>query len=131
VRELGLGGLVSFEGKLVGTERNAQMRRALALVHYPTTANDAFPTIMLEAWALGLPVIAAAIGPMPSLISDGQTGRLVAPNDAKTLAAAMTSALSEPAALRAMGRRGRKLVEKEYNWDIQVARAGQLMKELA
>jgi glycosyltransferase involved in cell wall biosynthesis len=130
-RALGLDELVRFQGKLVGADRDAQMRRALALVHYPTTANDAFPTILLEAWALGVPVITAAIGPMPSLVEDGRTGLLVAPNNAQELARVITAALNDPAKLRAMGRRGRRLVESEYNWDTQVARAGRLLKELA
>ena len=129
--ELGISDLVRFKGRLVGAERDREMRRALAYVHYPTTGNDAFPTLLLEAWALGLPVISAAIGPMPSLIDGGRTGVLVSPGDPKALALAINQAMDDPTKLRIMGRRGRRLVEQTYNWDTQVARASQLMKELA
>jgi glycosyltransferase involved in cell wall biosynthesis len=130
-RELGIGHLVTFAGRLVGDERNRLMGQAQALVAYPTTANDAFPTVFLEAWSLGLPVIAAAIGPMPTLIEDGRSGVLVPSGDAGVLAVALVRAMANPAKLRAMGRYGRGLVETEYNWPTQVARAGELLELLS
>jgi glycosyltransferase involved in cell wall biosynthesis len=122
VQELGLSEQVNFAGKLVGSDRDVLVREAAAVVLYPTTANDAFPTVMLEAWAQGVAVIAAASGPLPSLVDDGVTGLLVAPNNANALAQALRGTLDDPARLLALGEAGRDLVAREYTWPRQVER---------
>jgi len=122
VDELGLCGQVLFVGKLVGPERDALVRQAAATVLYSTTANDAFPTVMLEAWAQGVAVIAAAIGPLPSLVKDGVTGLLVEPNNAAALAQALRAGLADPERLMILGEAGRQLVAREYTWPGQVER---------
>lgn len=121
---------VSFLGRLTGKERDAAMNQALALIAYPTTANDAFPTVFLEAWALGLPVIAAAIGPIPSLIQDGENGLLVTPNNAGDLAQAIQLAFRSRNRLASMGSNGRTLIESTYNWPAQAAKMSDLLSEL-
>ena len=122
VQELGLSEQVYFAGKLVGWDRDVLVREAAAVVLYPTTANDAFPTVMLEAWAQGVAVIAAASGPLPSLVDDGVTGLLVAPSNANALAQALRGALDHPAQLLTLGEAGRHLVAGEYTWPRQVER---------
>ncbi len=122
VQDLDLSEQVHFAGKLVEWDRDVLVRQAAALVLYPTTANDAFPTVMLEAWAQGVAVIAAASGPLPSLVDDGVTGLLVAPNNANALAQALRRALDHPAQLLALGEAGRDLVAREYMWPRQVGR---------
>ena len=122
VQKLGLGEQVRFAGKLVEWDRDVLVREAAAVVLYPTTANDAFPTVMLEAWAQGVTVIAAAIGPLPSLVNDGVTGLLVEPDNATALARALRGALDDPARLLALGEAGRQLVAREYTWPRQIER---------
>jgi glycosyltransferase involved in cell wall biosynthesis len=119
---LDLGEQVRFAGKLVESDRDVLVREAAAVVLYPTTANDAFPTVMLEAWAQGVAVIAAAIGPLPSLVDDGVTGLLVEPDNATALARALRGALDGPARLLALGEAGRQLVAREYTWPRQIER---------
>jgi glycosyltransferase involved in cell wall biosynthesis len=131
VRELGLSSQVHFTGQLVGPDRDAVMRQAAAVVLYPTTANDAFPTVMLEAWAQGVAVIAAATGPLPSLVEDGMTGLLVEPGSPTALAKVLRRALDDPARLLALGEAGRQLVIREYTWPRQVARTLAVLEALA
>jgi glycosyltransferase involved in cell wall biosynthesis len=131
VRELDLEGTVRFTGRLVGAARDAAVRAAAALVLYPTTANDAFPTVLVEAWAQGVPVVAAGIGPIPSLVEDGKTGRVVRANDPAALAEATHEVLGDLEAARAMGEAGRKLVAAEYTWARQVERIKALLEKLA
>jgi len=85
-RQLGIANFVRFCGWQSGEAKDAAFRTATALVMCPTTANDAFPTVMLEAWARGVPVVAARIGALPSLIIDHQDGFLVEPHDPASLA---------------------------------------------
>jgi len=131
VRELGLDHMVRFAGTQAGPERDALIRQAAALVLYPTTANDAFPTVMLEAWAQGTTVVAAAIGSLPSLVHDDVTGLLVEPNNADALADRLRAAMADPAHLAALGEAGRQLVAREYTWPRQVERTHAVFKDLA
>lgn len=130
-RELGLSGQVRFAGRVVGADRDAIVRQAAAVVLYPTTANDALPTVMLEAWAQGVAVIAAASGPLPSLVDDGETGILVAPGNSDALAHAIRSALADQSRLRKLGEAGRQLVAQEYTWPRQVERTRALLEAVA
>ena len=131
VQELGLHEHVRFAGKLVEWDRDVLVREAAAVVLYPTTANDAFPTVMLEAWAQGAAVIVAAIGPLPSLVSDGVTGLLVEPDNAIVLAQALRDGLDDPARLLALGEAGRQLVAREYTWPSQIERTLAVLGALA
>src|SRR6266496_1199436 len=83
---LGIEKAVTFLGNLIGEPKEQALRSAMALVAYPTSANDAFPTVMLEAWARSVPVVGSAIGFLPSLIDDGRNGYLVPPCDVRALA---------------------------------------------
>jgi len=130
VRELGLGEMVRFARSKGGSERDALLRQAAALVLCSTTSNDAFPTVMLEAWAQGTAVVAAAIGALPSLVEDGVTGILVQPNDASALAKRLHGALADPEYLAALGEAGRQLVAREYTWPRQVERTRDVLETL-
>jgi glycosyltransferase involved in cell wall biosynthesis len=66
------------------------------------------PMVLLEAMALGLPVIGTDLGGTPELIEAGNTGLLVQADDPEGLAAAMRRLLNDPAAARAMGDAGRE-----------------------
>jgi glycosyltransferase involved in cell wall biosynthesis len=55
----------------------------------PSILPDPFPTVLIEAMASGLPVIASACGGVPEMVVAGQTGFLVPPGDASAFAKAM------------------------------------------
>jgi glycosyltransferase involved in cell wall biosynthesis len=121
---------VCFTGRLAGAARDEVMRQAAAQIVYPTTANDGLPTVLLEGWAQGLPVIAAGIGAMTTVVDDGRTGVLAPPADPAALAAAVRGVLRDPAAGQAMGEAARQLVAREYTWPRQVERTDRLLREL-
>ena len=77
---------------------------------------------ILEAMAAGLPVIATAVGGVPSMVVDGETGRLVPTGSPTTLRAAMSEAIRAPEQARQMGLAGRKRVEQEFDLGRVVAR---------
>lgn len=129
VESLGLQKQVTFTGQLAPQERDQMMNLAAALVAYPTTANDAFPTVFLEAWSLKLPIISAAIGPIPSIITNGVNGLLAAPNNPAKLSETIFLALQEPIELTRMGEQGRHLVETQLNWPTQAAEMSRILKE--
>jgi len=76
---LGLSNL-KFRGFLPREEVYAAMRRCRTVL-VPSIGHDPFPTVALEAGALGKPVIASAIGGIPEIVKDGETGLLVPAGD--------------------------------------------------
>lgn len=97
--------LRSLAGSLGVTERVrfAGFRPDLAnlygcadVIAVPSTQPDPLPNSALEAAAAGCCVIAADHGGLPEIVSDGSTGRLVAPGDAAALAAAIAQLRADP-----------------------------------
>lgn len=80
---------------------------------FPSYA-EALGTAMLDAMALGKPVVAARSGGIPEAVQDGHTGILVPPGDAQALAAALRYLLQHPEQARAMGAAGRQRVEQHF-----------------
>ena len=77
---------------------------------------------LLEAMAYGVPCVGTRVGGIPEIIVEGETGRLVEPDDPEALAQALASLLEDPAQASAFGAAGRARVEGELNWDGVVAR---------
>jgi glycosyltransferase involved in cell wall biosynthesis len=75
---------------------------------------EGLPLAILEAMAAELPVVATAVGGVPELVIDGETGRLVAPGDALALAQAIVSILTHPAQAAAMGAAGWRRVMADF-----------------
>ncbi len=73
------------------------------------------PTALLEAAALGRPIIASRIEGIEELFEDGLEIRLVPPGDPRALAAAMAELLADPASAQAMGERARLRTVDEYS----------------
>jgi glycosyltransferase involved in cell wall biosynthesis/peptidoglycan/xylan/chitin deacetylase (PgdA/CDA1 family) len=81
---------------------------------------EGLPLALLEALALRRPVVATAVGGIPELVRDGETGLLVAPNDAAMLAAAIGGALDDPAAAAERADTGYAALVEGYSVAAQV-----------
>lgn len=79
-----------------------------------TSSTDNLPVSLLEAMALGLPVVSANVGGIPYLISNEQTGKL-ASGDASSLAAAIRDLLENPEKAEYISVKAREESEK-YDW---------------
>jgi glycosyltransferase involved in cell wall biosynthesis len=69
----------------------------------PSLVPEACPTVAIEAMASGVPVIASAIGALPELVADGQTGLLVPPGDAAGLRRSIELLLGDSALRHRLG----------------------------
>ena len=79
---------------------------------------EGLPVVIMEAMALGRPVIGTRIGGIPELVADGHTGLLVEPGDAAMLAEALTALAGfSPTMRAAMGATGRDWVAREFSPD--------------
>jgi glycosyltransferase involved in cell wall biosynthesis len=80
---------------------SAWRRCTIALL--PSICLESFGIVILEAMAMGRPVVASRIGGIPDIVVDGETGLLVPPGDALALRQALQSLLDDPARRERMG----------------------------
>lgn len=81
---------------------------------------DSFPLSTLEAMACGTPVIASEVGGIPEQITDGETGLLVRPADARSLAERLRRLLDDAELRRALGQRAAATVRSRFDLGTQV-----------
>jgi glycosyltransferase involved in cell wall biosynthesis len=86
LRELNLEGRFKFSGMLTGEAKFAAFRRAGVFCFPTSMRSEALPVVLLEAAACGLPAVSTRWRGIPSIIDDGQTGLLVAINNADEVA---------------------------------------------
>ena len=79
-------------------------------------------SVLVEAMASGLPVVANRVGGIPSLVRDGITGRLVERGDVPGLAAALTDALTDRRTTRRLTETARAHVDRAFSWPVLAER---------
>jgi starch synthase len=87
--------------------------------------------VNLEAMACGTAVVASQVGGIPEVVSDGETGLLVPPDDPDALAGALNSLLDDPRRACQMGERGRERAIADFSWPAIAAQTAALYSELA
>ena len=75
---------------------------------------ETLPLAVLEAMAVGIPVVASAVGSVPELVRHGETGFLIPPADAVALAARIAHIFGDPAGAADAARRGQERVRARF-----------------
>jgi len=86
------------------------------------TLYEAFGIVLVEAMASCKPVVSTNVGGVPEIVQNGKTGLLVPPRNSNLLAKAILLLASDEILRRTMGKEGRKIVEKRYDWSVIVER---------
>lgn len=111
IRELDLEACVSLKG---WAEDVAGFLATGDLFAFPSH-QEGFPLTLLEAMAVGLPVVASEIDGPLEILTDGTDGRLVPDDDPDRLAEALAELISQRDAARRLGAAARQLVLTEYS----------------
>lgn len=104
---------VTALGWKTGAEIAQEMRRARFLV-MPSTWYEGFPMTLVEAFALGRPVLVSRLGSMAEVVEDGVNGLHVNPGDPADWAEKVRWAHAHPDEMATMGRNARRIYDERY-----------------
>ena len=107
----GVGGRIVFAGQ---QEDVVPWLHAFDVFVLPSTGNEGVPQALMQAMATGLPVVTTAVGAIPELVQDGETGLIVPPENTKALAEAICRALRDRALAQRIAETGRNHVLKQF-----------------
>jgi glycosyltransferase involved in cell wall biosynthesis len=107
-----------------------RLLRAVDVFALSSVTVECFSIALLEAMACARPAVCTAVGGIPEMIDDGETGYLVPPKDPQQLATRLVDLLSNPHTARRMGLAGRNRVEAEFSLDRSVELAQRAFEDV-
>jgi glycosyltransferase involved in cell wall biosynthesis len=126
VRELDLDGAVHFTGFL---ENIQNAYAAIDLFAFLAQA-EALGTALLLAMAIGLPVVASALGGIPEVVEDGRNGLLVKDQNPDAVASAIEQLFANPAFAARLGSAARETILARFSQKIMIQQTLKLYENL-
>jgi len=134
VEELNLRNKIKLLGEQPQSVVVNEMKRAdIFLLPCVTAENgdmEGLPVVLLEAQAMGLPVVSSTHTGIPEGVIDGTTGFLVPEKDISAIAEKLKILIDKPSLRLEMGRRGRKHIEERFNAKNEIEKVEKLMRGL-
>jgi glycosyltransferase involved in cell wall biosynthesis len=130
---LGLSSQVVFTGLLQHEEIPGVIRQFdAALAPYPDTNHDFYfsPLKLFEYMACGVPVVAARIGQISEVVTNGKTGLLYSPGKLSELVANCERLFGDAGLRNKIGKAGATLVHKKYTWAANAARVIEIVQSI-
>jgi glycosyltransferase involved in cell wall biosynthesis len=122
----GIAARTTFLGSLEGKEKAAAFMASHMLVVPSWT--EAFPLVIPEAMAAGLPVIASAVGAIPDFVKDGEDGFLVPPRQPAELAERVCRLLEDEPLRRRMSERVRARAPREFAIEVGCGKVAEVAR---
>jgi glycosyltransferase involved in cell wall biosynthesis len=113
VERLGLGKLVTFLGRLPEPDTLAEIARSDILV-LPSFM-EGLPIVLMEAMALGKPVVATRVAGIPELVTDGESGLLFTPSDWTELAEKLSMLVIDQGLRQRLGKSGPQRIARDFD----------------
>ena len=120
---------VQLTGELPDPELATVLRESHVLA--VPSRYEGFGIVYLEGMSFGLPAIASAAGGATDIVTDGDTGILVGPDDPAAIASAVTRLGTDPDRLARMGQRARERYEQHPDWARTASRVRELLATVA
>lgn len=115
--------------RFVGSRDDVQDFYAAADVVVLPSHSEGFPFVVLEALAMGKPVIATSVNGVPEVVEHLKTGLLVRARDVAGLAAAIESLLLRPEYARQLGSAGRAVVLEQFTVDRMIEKTSSVFEQ--
>ena len=131
VEQLGLEGRVNL---LPGLQADDPLLRGAfhaAEVFCLPSLHEPFGIVVLEAWATGLPVVAACVGGIPSFTRDGEDVLHADPEQPASLAHRLLEIMENPQLADRLGAAGRRRARRDYDWKVISRQLATLYRDLA
>ncbi len=125
IRASGLQDHVSMPGIMVREEFFLQCDILTSCSHI-----ENLPYSMMEAMACGVPVVTTAVGGVPDLVVEGETGWLTARDDDAGMAAKLRQLIGNPAQAKAFGAAGRRRIDSDFTLVRSAERHAMLYEEV-
>ena len=130
---LGISALVRFCGTLPGDQVQELLAASRVLAVPSIVASDGdrdgLPNVILEAAAIGTPIVASEMSGIPEFVVNRETGLLVPPDEPRRLADALAAILENPSAAQGMAQAARRRVVAEYDVSRNVETLEALFRE--
>jgi len=117
IQRSGLQGRVILLGHVVDRNRMIELYRGATLFVHPAH-REGLPTVMLEAMACGLPIVATAVSGALDVVTTGENGLLVPPQEPMRMAEAIELLLTNAPLRARLGWAARRTIEARFSWDI-------------
>jgi glycosyltransferase involved in cell wall biosynthesis len=103
---------------------------ALDILVLPTIGKEGFGLVLVEAGAMGKPVIGTSIGGIAEVIDNGNSGFVVEPNDMNAMRSAVERLLLEPQLRVQMGENGKRRAKEKFSSEIMIAETEKVYRKL-
>jgi len=100
------------------------------VVALPSTVAEGLNITALEAMAVGRAIVATAVGGLPEVVTDGETGLLIPPGDSRALAAAIRRLLDDPALRAALVAGGHARIRAQFDLRVYGSSWDALYKDI-
>lgn len=128
--QMGLADSIEWAGWLRAAEELRDFYHSIDLFVMPSR-RESFGVSALEASATGLPVIASRFGGIPEIVSHGETGLLIEPEDAEGFGRAIVSLVEDEDVRIEMGLKGRMRAEARFDWRDSIKRMVEIYRQIS
>ena len=126
---LNLNSEVCYPGSAYGAQKEALYLAADIFTLPSFYPLEAFPGVLLEAMAYGLPIVATDHAAIPDIVIHDRTGYIVPPRNAASLADALLSLISDPQLRQKMGKAAREEFKNRYLFSRYEDRLATILQE--